>query len=191
MKKIILFILFLFLILFDAFTYAHTIQNEIADNVIRLHIIANSDDELDQNLKLKVRDAILKYMNSKDFKDYTSACNNVSNNLADFNKIATSTLRENNCYKNVRVEFKECLFPQKKYDFLTFPSGKYMALRIIIGDGDGHNWWCVMYPTLCFSETICLSNDAGLTLKESLSKESFSIIANKSKFKFKIVELFN
>lgn len=191
MKKIILFILFLFLILFDAFTYAHTIQNEIADNVIRLHIIANSDDELDQNLKLKVRDAILKYMNSKDFKDYTSAYNNVSNNLADFNKIATSTLRENNCYKNVRVEFKESLFPQKKYDFLTFPSGKYMALRIIIGDGDGHNWWCVMYPTLCFSETICSSNDAGLTLKESLSKESFSIIANKSKFKFKIVELFN
>lgn len=191
MKKIILFILFLFLILFDAFTYANTIHNEIADNVIRLHIIANSDDELDQDLKLKVRDEILNYMKSQDFKDYTSAYNNISNNLVNFNKIATRTLRENNCYKDVRVEFKECSFPKKEYDFLTFPSGKYMALRIIIGDGYGHNWWCVMYPTLCFSDTICSSSDASLTLKESLSKESFSIIANKSKFKFKIVELFN
>ncbi len=191
MKKFILFILFLFLILFDAFTYAHTIQNEIADNVIRLHIIANSDDELDQSLKIKVRDAILEYMKSKDFKNYTSAYNNISDNLADFNKIATYTLRENNCYKSVKVEFKECSFPQKKYDFLTFPSGQYMALRIIIGDGGGHNWWCVMYPTLCFSDTVCSSNDASLTLKESLSKECFLIIANKSKFKFKIVELFN
>lgn len=191
MKKIILIFLFLFLILFDAFTYADTIQNEISQNVIRLHIIANSDKSEDQILKLKVRDAILKQMRTQDFSDYSSAYNYISNNLDTFKNIALSTLKENGCNADISVEFKKCNFPEKSYDLLTFPSGEYIALRIIIGNGVGHNWWCVMFPTLCFSDFVCSGDNAGITLKESLSEESFAIIANKSKFKLKIVDFFN
>lgn len=191
MKKFVLFILLVFLILFDAFTYAHAIQNEIASNVIRLHIIANSDSNADQSLKLKVRDNILKFMQTQNFENIESAYLNISKNLSVFEKIAQKTLIDNGCFESVKVELSKCDFPTKYYDTLSFPSGEYTALRIIIGNGNGHNWWCVMYPSLCFSDTICCDDSASLTLEESLSKESFAIIANKCKLKFKIVDLFN
>lgn len=191
MKKFLLFILLLFLILFDAFTYAHSIQNEIASNVVRLHIIANSDSVDDQNLKLKVRDNILKYMQTMQLDSIDSAYMYISNSLEIFEKIAKETLKANDCESDVKVEFKKCYFPKKEYDSLSFPSGEYTALRIIIGNGNGHNWWCVMFPALCFSNEICSSEAADISLKEALSDESFSIIANKSDFKFRIVDFFN
>lgn len=191
MKKIILISLFLFLMLFDAFSYADAIQSEISQNVIRLHIIASSDKPEDQTLKLKVRDSVLKQMREQDFSDYSIAYNYISNNLDTFKEIALSTLKENGCNDDVHIEFKKCDFPEKSYDLLTFPSGEYIALRIIIGEGVGHNWWCVMFPALCFSDFVCSGDNAEIALKEALSEESFAIIANKSKIKLKIVDFFN
>ena len=191
MKKFLLLILLLFLILFDAFTYAHSIQNEISNNVVRLHIIANSDTVEDQNIKLKVRDNILKHIQSTHLDSIDSAYMYISNSLEIFKKIAKDTLIANNCKSSVKVEFAKCYFPKKDYDSLSFPSGEYTALRIIIGNGEGHNWWCVMFPTLCFSDEICSSETADISLKEALSDESFSIISNKSNFKFRIVDFFN
>lgn len=196
MKKITLITLFLLLIFFDAFTYAHNIQKEIADNVIRLHVIANSDDPADQELKLKVRNAILAFMREKDYQNREIAYTSIQSTLPEIEKIAQDTIIQNGYQYSVKAELGEFDFPQKDYNNLSFPSGKYTALRITIGQAVGHNWWCVMYPTLCFSdatianETSVNTTQAEENLKASLSKESFAIISNHCELKFKIVDLF-
>lgn len=191
MKKFLILVLFVSLILIDAFTYAHTIQNEIADKVIRLHVLANDDSDYSQNLKLKVRDAILEFMKNKNFDNYNEAYASISNSLNDICEVATKTLALNNCYLNVSVTLDKSYFPQKTYNNLSFPAGVYTALKVNIGEAKGHNWWCVMYPTLCFSDNNCVSIDAEKNLKENLSDESFDIITQKSTFRFKIVDWFN
>ena len=191
MKKILLLFLLLFLILFDAYSYATTIQSEISDKVIRLHVIANSDTSYDQALKLKVRDSILKFMQDKQYDNYDVAYYSISNSIDELTQVAKNTLKINNCYDSVKIELGNFYFPQKEYTSLSFPSGNYKALKIIIGNGEGKNWWCVMYPTLCFSNSICSDTEAKLKLEQSLSKDGFSIIAKECKFRFKIVDFFN
>ena len=191
MKRIVLIALFLFLVLFDAYTYAHNIQKEIADNVIRLHVIANSDETADQELKLKVRDAVLAYMREKNYSSRTIAYASLQEALPQIKEIAQNTVIQNGYDYPVQAELGEFQFPQKDYNTLSFPSGTYTALRITIGKASGHNWWCVMYPTLCFSDTtLADTTQAENELKTSLSKETIAIISNNCKLKFKIVELF-
>ncbi len=190
MKKILLVLLLIFLAFLDAFTYAHEIKNEISQNVIRLHIVANDNSIESQNLKLEVRDAILSYMSKQNLKSKDEALYALSQSLDQLEKIAASTLYSNGCTSPVKAELGEFYFPTKKYDKLSFPSGKYTALKITIGVGKGENWWCVMYPALCFSETVCSSDQAALTLEKSLSPECFKIISQNAKFKFKILEFF-
>ena len=188
MKRIVLIALFLFLVLFDAYTYAHNIQKEIADNVIRLHVIANSDETADQELKLKVRDAVLAYMREKNYSSRTIAYASLQEALPQIKEIAQNTVIQNGYDYPVQAELGEFQFPQKDYNTLSFPSGTYTALRITIGKASGHNWWCVMYPTLCFSDTtLADTTQAENELKTSLSKETFAIISNNCKLKFKIV----
>lgn len=190
MKKFILIFLFLILALYDAYSYAGSIQEELASKVIRLHVIANSDNEGDQELKLKVRDAVLAYMKNKNFSNYSLAYESISHSLGEIETIAKNVLRLNHCLDEVKVTLGEFHFPEKDYDMLSFPAGTYTALRITIGKANGKNWWCVMYPTLCFSKDTCDTNEATQKLEKTLSKETFSLIAGNHKFKFKILELF-
>ena len=191
MKKIFLVLLFLLLTFLDAYSYAHTIQNEISNNVIRLHIIANSDTSFDQELKLKVRDSILEFMKQKNYTNLENAFSSITNSIEDIKIVAKKTLIENGCFDNVEVELGEFYFPAKNYDSLSFPAGMYNALRIKIGNAAGKNWWCVMYPTLCFSGASVSSTNASNDLKNSLSEDSFSVITQDCKLKFKIVDFFN
>ncbi len=124
---------------------------DITETVFRLHIPANSDSPQDQNLKLKVRDAVLEetaylFENSHSAEEAAQAARE---NLPLIQSIAENTLRENGCDLPVRCEVTKMEFDTRVYDSVTMPAGEYSALRISIGSGHGKNWWCVMFPPLC------------------------------------------
>lgn len=208
MKKKLNFIFILTILVFIyiallSFNYSKAVSSNLSDSVFRLHIIANSDSSADQELKLKVRDNIIKYMNtltssSSDKKDVISM---VNNHLDSFKEIALNTIKGNGYNYDVNIEIGNFHFPTKSYGDISFPAGNYNALKIEIGDAIGQNWWCVLFPPLCFvnSSTGVVPDDSKNTLKENINSESYEIISegNKSnntsdiKIKFKIIEFFN
>ena len=209
MKKKLNFIFILTILVFIyiallSFNYSKAISSNLLDSVFRLHIIANSDSSADQELKLKVRDNIIEYMNtltssSSDKKDVISM---VNNHLDSFKEIALNTIKENGYNYDVNIEIGNFHFPTKSYGDISFPAGNYDALKIEIGDAIGQNWWCVLFPPLCFvnSSTGVVPDDSKNTLKENINSESYEIISegNNSndntsdiKIKFKIIEFFN
>lgn len=209
MKKKLNFILILTVLIFLyivllSFNYSQAISYNLSDSVFRLHIIANSDSSADQELKLKVRDNIIEYMNtltssSSDKKDVISM---VNYHLDSFKEIALNTIKENGYNYDVNIEIGNFHFPTKSYGDISFPAGNYDALKIEIGDAIGQNWWCVLFPLLCFvnSSTGVVPDDSKNTLKENINSESYEIISegNNSndntsdiKIKFKIIEFFN
>ena len=205
MKKKLNFIFILTILVFIyiallSFNYSKAISSNLSDSVFRLHIIANSDSSADQELKLKVRDKIIEYMNtltsnSSDKKDVISI---VNNHLDSFKEIALNTIKENGYNYDVNIEIGNFHFPTKSYGDISFPAGNYDALKIEIGDAIGQNWWCVLFPPLCFvnSSTGVVPDDSKNTLKENINSESYEIISegNNSndntsyiKIKFKII----
>ena len=151
--------------------YSDGVQADLQDNLIRLHIIADSDDDNDQEVKLKVRDAILK---------------NVGDRLSKTDK--------NECRDEIINDLNEFEFPEKTYKSMVLPAGEYYGVRIVLGSGEGHNWWCVMYPPLCFKEgeEVRLSKESEKILREKLDKDTYDIITKNDKevvVKFKLVEI--
>lgn len=132
-------------------------QAAIAGKILRLHVLANSDSPEDQTLKLTVRDGILSYMdaNAPDFNDVREAKAWTSLHMEDLQKTAERILLSQGCNDTVSLELAACYFPVKTYGDLTFPAGDYEALRVKIGEAKGQNWWCVMYPPLCFTDATC------------------------------------
>ena len=125
----------------------------IENSIFRLHVIANSDSNIDQEIKLKVRDAILEKGHEL-FADKNSkqqAEETVQKNLTLLRKIAEETIRKNGFDYDVTAEIGKSKFPAKTYGNTTLPAGEYDALRIILGEGKGKNWWCIMFPPLCLS----------------------------------------
>lgn len=132
-------------------------QASIAGKILRLHVLANSDSPEDQALKLTVRDGILSYMdaNAPDFQDVHEAKAWTTLHMENLQKTAEEILLSQGCCDTVSLELATCYFPVKTYGDLTFPAGDYDALRIKIGEAKGQNWWCVMYPPLCFTDATC------------------------------------
>lgn len=162
---------------------------EIPNDVFRFHILANSDSEEDQALKLKVRDKVLERTkilfdtaNSKsDAEKFVKA------NLETIEKIAQNEVYKNGYNYPVKAEVVNMHFDTRYYESYTLPSGMYDALRITIGNAKGHNWWCVMYPSICIS-TVDEGKDRA---KDALSDDEYSVVTdNKVEYKFFIVELF-
>lgn len=162
---------------------------EIPNDVFRFHILANSDSEEDQALKLKVRDKVLERTkilfdtaNSKsDAEKFVKA------NLETIEKIAQNEVYKNGYNYPVKAEVVNMHFDTRYYESYTLPSGMYDALRITIGNAKGHNWWCVMYPSICIS-TVDEGKDRA---KDALSDDEYSVVIdNKVEYKFFIVELF-
>ena len=146
-------------------------QSELAGKVIRLHVLANSDSEEDQALKLKVRDAVLAEASEalKGTKNQQDARQNLTALLPELEKTAQSAVAANGCDYPVRAELVETSFPTKEYDGFSLPAGEYLALRILIGEAAGKNWWCVVFPPLCTtaaSDFPTVALDAGLTDQE-------------------------
>lgn len=196
---IILSILLFIYITICAISYAKNVSADISKSVFRLHVIANSDSEEDQNLKYKVRDNLLSYMNNicKDCKTKEEALKIVERNKETFKNIAINTIRENGYSYDVSIEIGNFDFPTKYYGDISLPAGYYDALRVKIGKAEGKNWWCVMFPPLCFIDISSgvVPEESKEELKNSLSNEEFALISDKTnssiEFKFKILELFN
>ena len=200
-RAVILILLFTIFTLFSAISYVNAVSSDIADGVFRLHVIANSDSVEDQNLKYKVRDALLEYMNSicADASSKEDAMNIASEHLDDFRKIAQKVVYDNNYNYHVTVEIGQYNFPTKHYGDVSLPSGIYDALRVKIGTASGQNWWCVMFPPLCFvdEQNNVIDKETDEKLKKVLTKDEYELIVEKDKkninnlqIKFKIVEVF-
>ena len=185
-------------ILISAISYVDAVSNNIADSVFRLHVIANSDSEEDQKLKLKVRDELLSYMNiiSKDSTNKQEAMKIANEHKKEFTQIAEKVIKENGYDYTVNIQVGKADFPTKYYGDITLPAGTYDALKVQIGDAKGQNWWCVMFPPLCFVDvsTGIVPDNSKQELKQSLDDEEYDLISktddNEISFKFKIVELF-
>ncbi len=159
---------------------------ELRSNVLRLHILANSDSAEDQRLKLSVRDALL-----NESEGLFTGADTLSEAvvLADGNKdvikrIAENTLRENGCDYPVSVSVGEAFFDTRVYDDFSLPAGVYDALKIEIGRAEGKNWWCVIFPSICVG--------AAGDLSDTASDSAVNIAKNSDKFviKFKVVEVY-
>lgn len=159
------------------YTRAARLQHDISEKVLRFHVLANSDDEEDQNLKLAVRDAVGSYMQKKlAGVDDLEECEQIVNeNLDEIQEVAAETIAQNGYDYDVTAELEYTSFPVKSYGSYTFPAGEYEALRVVIGEGKGHNWWCVMYPNMCFSGSMyeVVDEQAGEKLREVLTTEEY------------------
>ncbi len=191
--------LFFIYTLVSAFSYANIVSKDLSESVFRLHVIANSDEPDDQSLKYKVRDNVLSYMNNLclNTKTKEEAIKIAINHQDEFNKIAKQTILDNGYDYDVNIKIGIFDFPTKQYGDISFPAGSYDALRIEIGEAKGQNWWCVMFPPLCFVDMTSgvVPDESKKTLESSLSSEEEYILINDNKsndiqFKFKLVELF-
>ena len=170
----------------------------IADSIIRFHVRANSDSEEDQSLKLKVRDSLLAYMNGlcSNCSTKQEAISIANEHKDDFQKIAEQTIKENGYDYTAKININNFYFPTKNYGDISLPAGFYDALRVEIGEAKGKNWWCVMFPSLCFIDVSSgiVDDEAKENLEDNLQKESYTIISDTQKpnikFKFKLIELF-
>ena len=194
---IILIILLCLYVFTSAFSYATTISNDLQKSVFRLHVIANSNSEEDQNLKYIVRDNVIEYMkticNQCSSKEETIKI--VSDHLEDFIQIANQTIKENGFSYTANVSLGNFEFPTKIYGDISFPSGYYDALKIQLGNADGQNWWCVLYPSLCFVDITSgiVPQESKEQLQEDLNDEEYKIISNTDtpiNIKFKLIEFF-
>lgn len=195
-------VLSLLLILYTficANNYVRAVSSDISNSVFRLHVIANSDSDADQNLKYKVRDSLLDYMNSlcTNIASKENAIAIVRNHKKDFENIALEVIHQEGFNYPVNINIGNFEFPTKSYGDISLPSGMYDALRVEIGNATGQNWWCVMFPSLCFIDISSgvVEDDSKSLLKDNLSEESYTIVSEKSnsvvKFKFKLLEFFS
>ena len=192
----ILFLLFIY-IFFSALSYVTAVSNNLQNNIFRLHVIANSDSDEDQQLKYLVRDSLLEYMNNivPENANKEQIIVIAKNHLNEFLDIARKTVLENGYDYDIFVEVGNYDFPTKTYGDISFPAGFYDALRVKIGNAKGQNWWCVMFPPLCFVNISsgAVPDDSKKILENQLSEEGYNLISsdnNEFKLKFKIVELF-
>lgn len=127
-------------------------QKDIASKLIRLHVIANSNSDADQALKLKVRDKIVKSLETEftAMNSIDETRNFIKNNLDNIEKMAQQEVKKHGKDYKVKALFGNFPFPVKTYGYVTLPAGEYEALRVMIGSGRGANWWCVLFPPLCF-----------------------------------------
>ncbi|MCI8408545.1 MAG: stage II sporulation protein R [Lachnospiraceae bacterium] len=170
------------------------LQRGIADEIIRFHVLADSDKEEDQQVKLKVKDQVVRYMQEKlvAAKDKKQARMIIKDNLEEIECLAHETLKVEGVKNEVRAYLTKKQFPVKSYGEFTFPEGIYETLQVEIGSAEGKNWWCVMFPSLCMideSYTV-VPDSAKEKLQENLTKEEYESLQeeNKIEYKWKIAE---
>lgn len=175
------------------------LQQGIAEEVLRFHVLANSDSEEDQAVKYRVRDAVLAWMSQEmqnenisnyELANYDVAKNGnrktevmdfAQNHLKDLEYVADQVLSENDMDYQATAEIVRCYFPDRTYGACTFPAGWYEALRIKLGKAEGQNWWCVLYPQLCFQDCLhaVVEEDQMQELEEVLTVEEYESLLQK------------
>lgn len=162
---------------------------QISNEVFRLHILANSDSEEDQSLKLRVRDSLLKYTDRlfSEAENSGEAERIARDNLESLRAVAQREVYANGYGYQVKAEVVNMYFNTRYYERYTMPAGMYDALRITIGSGEGHNWWCVMYPSICISSAV----ETDKRVEDTFSQNQQEIVkGNEYQYKFKVVEIF-
>ncbi len=192
----------LFLLLLYTFicvqSYVSAVSTNLSSAVFRLHVLANSDSDEDQSLKIKVRDGLLNYMNGicANCSTKEEAISLATAHENDFQQIAEKIINDNGYNYSVKININNFYFPTKNYGDISLPAGFYDALRVEIGEAKGRNWWCVMFPSLCFIDVSSgiVDSKAKENLEENLDDESYNLISsqdnNEVKFKFKLIEFF-
>lgn len=182
-------------------SYSDVVNKGLADNLIRLHVIANSDTAEDQALKRDIRDIIINYMkpqlnNSKDLEQTKYI---IGKNMDAITELAKDEIAKQGKDYDVKVMLGSYPFPTKSYGDVTLPAGNYQALRVVIGKGAGANWWCVLFPPLCFVDAThgTVPDSVKEDLKNVLTEDEYSIITSADtesdipvKIRFKVVEFF-
>ncbi len=192
--KIILSVSIIAISLYMAFscTYFTASAGTVKDDVVRLHILANSNSDTDQEVKLKVRDALLETNASILSDDVTkeNAKEHFENSKEILLKTAEETLKENGFDYNVKITLQEEYFETRAYDNLTFPAGQYTALKVVLGDGEGKNWWCVMFPPLCVPAADGIETNENTA--DYLTQSGEKIVNGGEKYvvKFKFLEIY-
>lgn len=193
MKKTVIYITLALLLIAGAYQLrVSRFQRDISQEILRFHVLANSDSEVDQSVKLKVRDEIGRYMqeNMQDVENLTECKQMAGEKLPEITRIAEEVLRREGFSYGVSAEIGTVDFPEKRYGSYTFPRGSYQALEITLGEGKGHNWWCVMYPNMCFAGSVyeVIEEDARTELQSVLTPEEYEELMAESnisvKFKY-------
>lgn len=158
-------------------------QDDISSSLVRLHVIAHSDEPAEQELKMRVRDSVLEYISPilDEAESSNEARKIISSELSNIEQAA----RETAGGRSVRVTLGQEYYPTREYESFTLPAGRYSSLRVIIGDGAGHNWWCVVFPPLCVSAA---EQDMALDAMSTPSREIIGE-ADGYELRFRIVEL--
>ena len=173
-------------------TYFTASAGTVKEDVVRLHILANSNSEIDQEVKLKVRDALLETNASilSDSVTKENAKEHFESSKDILLKTAKKTLKENGFNYNVKITLQEEYFNTRTYGNLTFPAGQYTALKVVLGEGEGKNWWCVMFPPLCVPAADGLETNE--TTADYLTQSGEKIVNGGEKYiiKFKLLEIY-
>lgn len=175
-------------VIFSICSFAKT-SEEIRSDVLRLHVIANSDSSVDQNLKLRLRDYILE--EGEDIFDGSvnveNAVKKIEPKLAELEKSADTFVRNAGFDYDVKITLSNEYFTTRTYESVTLPAGKYLALRVVIGSGEGHNWWCVMFPPMCVPAA-----DKKDEIENVFTDKEIKLVESKPKYepRFKVVEIY-
>ncbi len=167
-------------------------QHVLSDCAVRFHVKANSDSETDQNIKMKVKNAVVDYIcqNTRNFDTVEETKIFVTRNDSTIREIAGRVIRDNGYDYPVTSYFGKQDFPEKAYGDVTFPAGNYTSYTLYLGKGRGHNWWCVLYPPLCFTDasTGTLPDSSKQMLRESLTEKEYDSVV---RYRFKYFTFLN
>lgn len=175
-------------VIFSICSFAKT-SEEIRSDVLRLHVIANSDSSVDQNLKLRLRDYILE--EGEDIFDGSvnveNAVKKIEPKLAELENSAETFVKNTGFDYDVKITLSNEYFTTRTYESVTLPAGKYLALRVVIGSGEGHNWWCVMFPPMCVPAA-----DKKDEIENVFTDKEIKLVESKPKYepRFKVVEIY-
>ena len=167
-------------------------EEAVYSDMVRLHVLAHSDETEEQELKLKVRDSVLQYITENDLEinNTESVLKTVEANLDEIEDIAKSVVNDNGYNHNVTAEIGREVYPEREYEGFKLPAGEYYSLRIKIGAAEGKNWWCVLFPPLC---TEAATNTKEVFIATGFSEEQYKTVTEtngvKYKVKFKIIEI--
>lgn len=180
-----------------AMTLAHRAQESLAEAVVRFHVLGNSDSEEDQALKMQVKESVIAYLEKelRSVKTRQEAEELLQQNLRRIQQVAARTVEAAGSDQTVTVSLADSDFPTKRYGSVMLPAGTYRALRIELGDARGANWWCMLFPALCFvdEEAESLPEETEEQMDEALTEEDSELIHQDEagpflRFKFKLIE---
>lgn len=199
MKQVVFYIcsgIVIFLYVWNVVLGNDMLQPSIASKILRFHVLANSDLEADQEVKERVRDAVGLYLKPllEEADDLEETKQIVNENMEDIIAVAEQTLQEHGYDYSVSAQITRTDFPEKSYGMYTFPAGEYEALQIVLGEGEGQNWWCVLYPNMCFRGSVfeVVEEEAAEALREVLSPWEYADVfdSGKVELRFKFLEFF-